>query len=344
MDKRRDKSGIKILTDIQINQSPLWFEMTDYLGSLNSNDKLFNKLLPVKARKKLQPLFELIKILRYRNQYDVVINAGIRQGQLFSLFRKIFHMQKPKHIILELMLDEEKKNLIWKVKKMIQRLVFSSVDIIFVSSIKEIETYSARFGLSKNKFRFLPFHTNIVEPRMVNRSDNYILSAGKTGRDYATLAGAVRELNYKIIIVSDKESTRDVSFPDGAEILNDIPYTNYLTLLYDCRFVVVPLKKFVKSTGQVAILEAMALGKPVIATETTGTIDYIQSGVNGILVPVGDSEALKDAIKRVVNDNKLYKKLAVAALECVKKNHTFEIYVSRVLEAADELIKRPQFN
>jgi len=344
MNKTRDRSDIKILTDIQIIQSPRWCEMTDYLGHLYPSDELINKLLPIKAGKTVQPFLELVKLLKYRNRYDVVINGGIRRsGQLFALFRRILHIKTPKQIMLEVMLDEEKRTIFWKLKKIIQRIIFLSVDIIFVSSTNEVESYSARFGVSKEKFRFLPFHTNIAEPRLVNGPGNYILSAGKAGRDYATLAGAIRELNRKIIVVSDKESTKDVGFPDGVAVLYDIPYRSYLSLLYDCCFVVVPLKKFVKSTGQVVILEAMALGKPVIATETTGTIDYIQSGVNGILVPVGDSEALKNAIKRVVNDNNLYKELAVNALECVKKNHTFDIYVSRVLQAADELIKRPQF-
>jgi glycosyltransferase involved in cell wall biosynthesis len=328
---------VKILTDIQIKQSPLWCEKTDYLGNLSRSHKLLGKL-PVKVQNKLSHILDLIAIFKYRNKYDVVINASVKTGQLFSLFRSIFRSKTPRHIILELMLDEERRDLWWKIKKMIQKRSFSSVDLIFVSSTGEIATYSERFKLPKERFRFLPFHTNVIEPRIMNHSDNYILSAGKTGRDYVTLADAVRGIKQKVIIVSDKPSVQDIRFPPNVEVLIDVPYRKYLDLLYRSLLVVVPLKRLVKSTGQVAILEAMALGKPVIATETAGTVDYIRSGVNGILVPVADPEALENAIRSITSDKSLYKKLSLNALELVKQNHTFEIYTNRILQAAREMV------
>jgi glycosyltransferase involved in cell wall biosynthesis len=338
MNKANDNSFIKVLTDIQIKQSRYWCDRADYLGDLNSKNKLIDKI-PLNIRKKLRPFFELIKILRHRHRYDVVINANIKTGQLFALFRSIFYIKRPKHIILELMLDEEQNNLRWKIKKMIQKVILSSVDLVFVSSVGEIATYSKRFKIPKDRLRFLPFHTNVMEPRMINHSDGYILSAGKTGRDYVTLADAVRGLKEKVIIVSDKLSVRDIKFPLNVEVLFDIPYPSYLDLLHNCAFVVVPLKKLVKSTGQVAILEAMAVGKPVVATETTGTVDYIQSGINGISVPVGDPKALRNAIEKLTNDLDLYKKVATNALESVKQNHTFDEYVKKILAAANSLAK-----
>lgn len=338
MNRAKDHSVVKILTDIQIKQSPIWYEKTHYLGNLNPQNGLIDRL-PNKTKGILLPIYELIKILKYCNRYDVVINANIRTAQLFALMRRIFHIKTPKHIILELMLDEENKSLTWKIKRMIQKIIFSSVDIIFVSSSKEIETYSARFGISNDKFRFLLFHTNIVEPRVINRSGNYILSAGKTGRDYETLANAVRSLNQKVIVVSDKKSTQGINFPIGVEVLHDISYANYLELLHNCSLVVVPLKKLVKSTGQVVILDAMALGKPVISTETTGTVDYIRNGINGILVPTGNVKALKDAINTITADNDLYKNISINALESIKQHHTFDGYTDRILQAAKEIMK-----
>jgi hypothetical protein len=61
--------------------------------------------------------------------------------------RRIFRIGTPKQIMLELMLDEEKMSSIWKLKKMIQKLSLSSIDIIFVSSTNEIETYSERLNI-----------------------------------------------------------------------------------------------------------------------------------------------------------------------------------------------------
>jgi hypothetical protein len=66
--------------------------------------------------------------------------------------------------------------------------------------------------------------------------------------------------------------------------------------------VVVPLEDKARSVGQLTILQAMALGKPVIATRTVGTIDYVCHGVTGILVPPHDSASIRHWIRRLWSD------------------------------------------
>jgi glycosyltransferase involved in cell wall biosynthesis len=47
----------------------------------------------------------------------------------------------------------------------------------------------------------------------------------------------------------------------------------------------------------VVIMEAMALGRPVISTFVAGIPELVQAGENGWLVPAGDAEALADAMQ-----------------------------------------------
>jgi len=62
-----------------------------------------------------------------------------------------------------------------------------------------------------------------------------------------------------------------------------------------------------------AAAEAMAAGLPVIATDTGGYKDFIVHEQNGLLVPVGDVDALGQAIVRLTDDAALRKQLASAA-------------------------------
>lgn len=50
------------------------------------------------------------------------------------------------------------------------------------------------------------------------------------------------------------------------------------------------------------ILEAMAMGRPIITTDAPGCRETVQPGVNGFLVPVKDSQALAKAMQRFVED------------------------------------------
>jgi glycosyltransferase involved in cell wall biosynthesis len=327
------KSNIRILTDIQIEQSPQWGEKTEYLKGVNPNNILITRMSQ-RMQAVLLPFLEWFQIVKQAKKYDVVITANIKAAQLFGLYKEIFRLQSPKHIVLELMLDEEKDTFMWKAKRIFQAKAFKGVDLIFVSSTREVESYSRRFGLPIDRVRFLPFHTDIVTPNIADSEEDYVLCAGKTGRDYATLTAAVKDLNMRFIIVSDKDSLNNVSIPPNVEVLYDAPYSKYIELLSHCKFVVVPLKKLVKSTGQVVILEAMGLGKPVITTRTTGTVDYIEHGSNGILVPPEDPETLKMEIVKLINNNELSKTLSNKALKEVLEDYTFDKYTSRILKAA----------
>ena len=66
------------------------------------------------------------------------------------------------------------------------------------------------------------------------------------------------------------------------------------------------------------VVEALAAGTPVIATSAGGVAEVVQDGVNGLLVPIGDSAALADAIRRFFADDELRRRLRAAAAPSVE--------------------------
>ena len=66
-----------------------------------------------------------------------------------------------------------------------------------------------------------------------------------------------------------------------------------------------------------ALLEAMALGVPCIATDVSGSQDVIQHGINGLLVPGGMAEPLAKAIIQVFRDPKNSEKMGKEARRTV---------------------------
>jgi glycosyltransferase involved in cell wall biosynthesis len=53
------------------------------------------------------------------------------------------------------------------------------------------------------------------------------------------------------------------------------------------------------------VLEAMARGLPIVATSVGGIADTVQSGVNGFIAPVGDTEAIAHALEKLAGDRAL---------------------------------------
>ena len=66
------------------------------------------------------------------------------------------------------------------------------------------------------------------------------------------------------------------------------------------------------------IVEALAVGTPVIASAVGGVPEVVRDGENGLLVPAGDPEALAVAIRRLLGDRELRARLAAAAAPSVE--------------------------
>jgi glycosyltransferase involved in cell wall biosynthesis len=65
------------------------------------------------------------------------------------------------------------------------------------------------------------------------------------------------------------------------------------------------------------VVEALAVGTPVVATAVGGVPELVRDGENGLLVPAGDAEALADAIRRLVDEPGLRERIAANAAASV---------------------------
>ena len=65
------------------------------------------------------------------------------------------------------------------------------------------------------------------------------------------------------------------------------------------------------------VVEALAVGTPVIATAVGGVAEVVRDGENGLVVPAGDVDALAAAIRRFLGDGGLQERLRAAAAPSV---------------------------
>jgi len=86
-------------------------------------------------------------------------------------------------------------------------------------------------------------------------------------------------------------------------------------------------------------LEAHASGTPVVSTNLPTAVPWVnEDGVTGLVVPVGDAEALGDALARIVTDVELRARLGAQAEERARHEFTVERMVDRTVAVYEELL------
>ncbi len=89
-----------------------------------------------------------------------------------------------------------------------------------------------------------------------------------------------------------------------------------------------------------AVLEAMANGVPVIASNVGGLPDLIESKKNGLLVPAGDSSALVDAICSLYEDVDLRYKISDESKDTIQSKYGIANWISEIEELYLDLTKK----
>jgi glycosyltransferase involved in cell wall biosynthesis len=112
-----------------------------------------------------------------------------------------------------------------------------------------------------------------------------------------------------------------------------LPFDAEVRPLYDLLEVVL-LPSRIEGLSQ-ALLEAMALGKPVIASGAAGNLDLISDGVNGCLVEPLDSAAWAKAIEAILSNSDAAHRLGAAAQETAREHYSLE----RTVKATAELYR-----
>jgi glycosyltransferase involved in cell wall biosynthesis len=176
-----------------------------------------------------------------------------------------------------------------------------------------------------------------------------ICAVGQEMRDYGTLVEALRSSDIRCHIAvgssllgkSDrrwwKKSLEQDPLPSNITA-GPMSFTELRGLYARSRFVVVPLIPSTNSNGLTASLEAFAMGKAVIATETPGQVGLLEDGVNCLRVPPHDPHALRAAIERLWNDPELCAKMGASGRELVESTYTFEHWSEMLARAASEAI------
>ena len=163
-----------------------------------------------------------------------------------------------------------------------------------------------------------------------------IFAGGNSLRDYGPLVAAASELDEPVTLAT---KLLDGPLPPNVTAA-PVPEERFFELLRNARAVVVPLAdRDDRTAGQQTYLNAMALGKAVIVTDSPGVREYVEDGRTGIVVPPGDPAALVQALRWVLDPSNADEvdRMRKAAAETARTTFSPERYADALLAVADEI-------
>ena len=126
--------------------------------------------------------------------------------------------------------------------------------------------------------------------------------------------------------------------PDLEGSVTFLGYVNPVwPVLFASEVVVAPSVR--ESLGN-AVIEAQLAQRPVIATETSGHLESVDDGVSGILVPVGDVDALATAIRRLLEDQQLANALASQGRASAQQRFAPERYKREIVDLVERMVQQ----
>lgn len=164
--------------------------------------------------------------------------------------------------------------------------------------------------------------------------DGFVLSVGAEARDYGTLLDALRRLQAPAVLVPSSQwvSAHGVrELPSGVTLRSDLSFAELRELYAAAALVVVSVRPGVQyAAGVNAILEAMAMGKPLVVTRTPGLEGYLDDGETMRTVPAGDPAALATAIDGLRTDPAHGRRLGRSARRVIDAGRNLDTYVADV--------------
>jgi glycosyltransferase involved in cell wall biosynthesis len=282
------------------------------------------------------------EVQRRRHEYDAIVTWAERLSMALTAVQRFARNKKP-HIAM--MCQFAKPNI-----QVPFRMFGRSLHAVITWTSVQHRYLIEHLGFPSERVYLVRHFVDqlFYSPRAAK--EDTICGVGAEMRDYPTLIEALRgtdlschiatdhvRIPYRFRVLRDRHVPVDaLSVPPDAKVTLGRKTLPELRDLYArSRFVVVPLVPTDSDNGVTVILEAMAMGKPVICSRTNGQVDVIQDGVTGIYVPVGDPASLRTAMLSLWNDPARARAMGALARSYVEQHHTLDKFASSVRSAAE---------
>ena len=273
---------------------------------------------------------------------DAAVISSDVEALVFAFVRAMPSAAQPRLVFVPFIFTQRASASVNRARLLYYRFVMRRVSCAVCHSLLEVARYQEVFAGCGVHFVFVPWGgyvpsaAEIIAKVPAPPSDGLprVVSAGKSGRDYPTLAKAVADLPCHLTIICNAAAPRGGGVASSqVEVLQDTFGVDYLARLMRADVVAVPLQVEDISAGQMVIIQAMALGRPLVVTRTPTIGDYLQHEDTALLVPRGDIPAMAAAIRCLLDDSEAAAALGRRAKARYAEMFSAEAHLQLLVEA-----------
>jgi glycosyltransferase involved in cell wall biosynthesis len=183
---------------------------------------------------------------------------------------------------------------------------------------------------------FVPFGVDeqAFAPSVGQAADDVVMAGADPHRDVELFTGLAEEMptrSFRLVTTADRARGL-ASPPPNLEVEVDIPFDAMKRRLEEARVIALPVLDNSYSGATTVLLQAMALGKPIVVTRTKAiaTGYGLADGENCRLVEPGDAEGFGRALAGVLRDEWHARSLGARARKTAETDLTWDRYVDRI--------------
>jgi glycosyltransferase involved in cell wall biosynthesis len=226
-----------------------------------------------------------------RKDFDLVLTTSEAVGMPLALLLKLSSTNR-KHLMIGHRLSPPKKALLWNLFGL-----HTHISTVFVYSTSQKKAVVNELHTPPEKVVQIPHCADqrFFRPMPDILEKHQVCAVGLEWRDYPTFIEAVKSLQCEVKIAAGSLSSKFKNEFEASELPPNVTVRKYkfpdLRRLYaESKIVVIPLYQTDFQAGITSILEAMAMGRPVIVTKTVGQTDTVVDGETGLYVSPGDAD------------------------------------------------------